>query len=370
MLLLLSLLTACDLTPNHVEASDVDNALARRQYKTMCVGLRMTSDDVRKHTTERMRSITEPEGIEAASACLCEHVKHPDHGWDRAIAAGLKGEQSDAFTKCFADLVVTPGLPDQGEAVAALVSIPSPAARAALAQIATSSAPAETRAVALGPIGGMEEHRAAIIGLLQDSSPAVRAAAAETLGNAGRSRDVAAALQTATQDSEGAVRAAALSSLKRTGAADADDAMCRAMMEDPDPVVRAAAVASFKGTKRAASVKCLRDRALALEEDATVRQAVLDALKSSTHEDAAKALCEAIPFWLRSYLKDDLPEKIPGTDIIKAQNDRDWEASYDCVGRAYRSSSGYSCYAKMYVAYWYDQLGGKAFSPRCPKYMD
>jgi hypothetical protein len=370
MLLLLSLLSACDMTPNYVEASDVDNALARRQYKTVCVGLRMTDDEVRQHTTERMRTITEPEGIAAASACICEHIKHPDHGWDRAIAAGLKGEPSDAFTKCFADLVVTPGLPDQKDAVAILVGTPSPSSRAALAQIATSSASAETRAAALAPIGSMEEHRPAIIGLLKDSDAGVRAAAADALGSAGRDRDAAEALQTATQDPEGVVRAAALSALKRTGAATADDAMCTAMMNDPDPVVRAAAVSSFKGTKRTNNIKCLRDRALALEEDATVRQAVLDTLKSSTHDDAAKALCEAIPFWMRSYLKEDLPEKIPGTDIIKAQNDRDWEASYGCVERAYRSSSGYSCYAKMYVAYWYDQLGGKAFSPRCPKYMD
>ena len=87
---------------------------------------------------------------------------------------------------------------------------------------------------------------------------------------------------------------------------------------------------------------------------------------SSPHDDSAQILCDAIPFWLKSYVVEDLPEKIPGTDIIKVQNDRDWERSYECVQKAYRARGGYSCYAKMYVGYWFNELGGTGSVPACP----
>jgi len=82
----------------------------------------------------------------------------------------------------------------------------------------------------------------------------------------------------------------------------------------------------------------------------------------------AKILCDAIPFWLRTYNKEDIPDKIPGTDIIGAQNDRDFENSYACLQKAYAKSSGYSCFAKMYAGWWFRQVGGSAYVPKCPGY--
>ena len=366
--LLLSLMFACEFPPSHVEAADVDNALARKHYKTMCVGVQMKDDQLRTYTTERLRTIVEDDGIEIANACVCEAVKHEHHGWDRAIAEGLKGKKGDGMVDCFAALVKDPALPDRGDAINVLAQIPAPIARSTLADIAADgSASAEHRSRAIGAIGSIEDYRDKMLALLKDGDPEVRAAAARALSEGTKSGDVKKALKEAATDSEAVVRAAALSALKKLSGTGADSLLCDAMMNDPDAAVREAAVLSFKGTKRADAIKCIRDRALADEESSAVREAMLTVLKSSPSDDAADVLCDAIPFWVKTYLKEDIPDKIPGTDIIKAQNDRDWERSFECVSRAARSG-GMSCYGRMYVGYWINQLGGNGHIPACPKY--
>jgi hypothetical protein len=112
----------------------------------------------------------------------------------------------------------------------------------------------------------------------------------------------------------------------------------------------------------------LRERAFTVEEDSGVREKLLDVLGSSPSKDAANVLCEAIPFWAKNYLKTGMPDKVPGTDIIRAQNTRDFERSFECVQKAVRSSSGYSCYARAYTGFWLRELGGTASVPRCPGY--
>lgn len=369
MLPLLSLLLACDIPPNHVETADIDNALARKHYKTMCVGLEMSDDQLRTYTTERLRTIIEDDGIAIAEACVCENIRHENHGWDRAIAAGLTGKRGDGMVSCFAELVQDPALPDRLEAINALAQIPAPVARQTLVDIATGSAPSEQRGRAIMAIGAMADHREAMLSLLSDSDPGVRSAAARALGDGEKDGGVKQALRTAITDQEAPVRAAALQSLKKLAGAGADEAICGAMMDDPDPVVREAAVLSFKGTRRGSAIDCIRARAFAEEESPAVREAMLTVLKSSPRDEAADVLCEAIPFWVKTYLKEDIPDKIPGTDIITAQNDRDWERSYACVSRAARSG-GISCYGRMYVGYWMNQLGGTARIPACPRYQN
>lgn len=368
--MLLSLLLACEFTPSHVEAADIDDALSRKHYNTMCVGLSMKDDAVRQYATERLRAVTEDEGIAIADACICEKIAHPQFGWDSAIAIGLTGEKRDEPTSCFADLVADPALENRMEAITALARIPSPSARKAMAKIATSSGPTEQRTRAMESIGAMEDFREDILKVLSDDGDEeVRAAAASALSGAGKSSPVVRALKDAAEDESGKVRGAALVSLKRLTGSSADDALCEAMMKDESAEVRRAAVGAFQGTKRPSAIECLRERALAFEEDASVRETMLKVLKSSPHDDAAAILCDAIPFWLRSYVVEDLPDKLPGTDIIKAQNDRDWDRSLECVTKAYRSQGGYSCYARMYVGYWYGQFSGtEARIPECPKY--
>ena len=368
--MLLSVLLACEITPNYVEVSDIDDALARKHYSTMCVGLSMTEDSVRQYATERLRAITEPEGIAIADACICEKVVDPRYGWDSSIALGLTGEKRDEPTACFAELVADPTLEKREEAITALTRIPSSASRKALAGIATTSGPTALRIRAIESIGAIEDFREGMLKVLaEDEDEAGRAAAATLLGSVKTNSPVVRALKHATTDSSGTVRAASLVALKRMTGSSADDALCAAMMDDESAEVRRATVGAFQGTKRPSAIACLRTRALTFEEDAAVRETILKVVKSSPHDDSADILCDAIPFWLRSYLKEDLPEKIPGTDIIQAQNDRDWERSYACVQKAYRAG-GYSCYAKMYVGYWFDQLGGTASIPQCPKYMN
>jgi hypothetical protein len=367
--MLLSILFACEMTPNHVEASDIDDALSRKHYKTMCVGLSMKDDSVRQYATERMRALTEEEGIAIADACICEHIAHPSFGWDAAIATGLTGEQRDAPTACFAELVADPAQQKRMEAITALTRIPSPAARKVLAEIATASGPTDQRIRAMESIGAMEDFRDGILTVLaEDSDEQVRASAATTLGGAGKNSPVIRALKDATTDDAGVVRGAALVSLKRLTGSSADDVLCTAMMEDESAAVRRASVGAFQGTKRPSAIACLRTRAMTFEEDASVRETMLKVLKSSPHDDSAQILCDAIPFWLKSYVVEDLPDKIPGTDIIQVQNDRDWERSYDCVQKAYRARGRYSCYAKMYVGHWFNELGGTGSIPGCPKY--
>jgi hypothetical protein len=369
--MLLSLLLACEMTPNHVEASDIDDALSRKHYKTMCVGLSMKDDSVRQYATERMRAITEPEGIAIADACICEHIAHPQFGWDSAIATGLTGEQRDEPTACFASLVADPAQQNRMEAITALSRIPSPAARGALAAIAAASGPTEQRVRAIESVGAMEDFRDDMLKVLaDDGDETIRAAVATALGGAGKSTPVISALKAATGDASGVVRGEALVALKRLTGSTADDALCEAMMKDDSADVRRAAVGAFQGTKRPSAIACLRERAMTFEEDASVRETMLKVLKSSPHDDAAAILCDAIPFWLRSYVVEDVPDKLPGTDIIKAQNDRDWQRSYECVQRAYQSRGGYSCYGKMYVGYWFNELGGSGSIPQCPKYMN
>lgn len=367
-MLLLSLLFACDIPPNHVETADIDNALARKHYKTMCVGLQMTDDALRTYTTERMRSIVDDDGIAVAEACVCENITHESMGWDRAIAAGLVGKQGDGMVDCFAALVADPALEDREDAINQLAQIPAPIARQTLSDIATSTSPGAERARAIMAIGSHEDFRGTIIPLLEDQDPAVRAAAADALGDGSKNGEVKTALRAALDDEEGTVRAAVLRALKKLAGPGADEAICAAMMNDPEEVVREAAVLSYQGTRRDTALECLRERAMTQEDSASVREAMLTVLKSSPADGAADILCDAIPFWVRTYLKEDIPDKIPGTDIIKAQNDRDWERSYECVARAARS--GGSCYARMYTGYWLNQLGGSAHIPACPRYTN
>lgn len=373
-------MAACDIPPSFVEASDIDDAMVRGHFKTVCKGLEMKDDEVRRYATMKLLEVKDPISAE----CICTHLADKNKGWDAAVAAGLKGTKRDDLAKCFADLVDRPDLPRREAAVVALANIPAPAARAELARIAAerpsggaaadqgARAPgaggeSAVRVRAVTAIGGDPKNEALLLKLLSDPDPAVRAAAAEGLSFKDE-QAIAALGKAARDDQDGVVRGTALVALKKAGVPEADKLLCAAMMDDPSAEVRKRAIAAFRGTKRSEAIACLRKRAFTYEEDAGVRDELLAVLKSSPSDDAAKVLCDAIPFWMRSYLKKDIADKVPGTQIIKAQNDRDWQHSYECVERAYRHQAGYSCYARMTVALWFRELGGGSFVPTCPGY--
>ncbi|RME25466.1 MAG: hypothetical protein D6798_08890 [Deltaproteobacteria bacterium] len=373
-----SALTGCEITPSHVSSADIDDALARRHYKTMCVGLEMRDDDVRRHAADRLESIADndppdPKGLEIGRDCVCEHLVDDRGELDLAIAEGLKGSQRDDMVGCLAEVAERPDLPNKAEAVRALANTAAKVGRDGLARIAQDTATAsEIRVAATQAIAGNADYRDVLLKLAtQDSDPAVRAAAALGIAKFEGDDVIAALRKLATEDPEGSVRGAALAALKKARAEGIDELLCTAMMEDESPEVRSRAILAFKGTKRPEAIRCLRTRAFTEEPDASVRGALLTVLKSSPSQDAADVLCDAIPAWVRWYGKDDMPDVVPNADIAKAQNDRDWERSYQCLQRAYSQRGSYSCYGKRYVGWWFKQVGGNGFVNKCPpKYPD
>ena len=358
-------LAGCEITPSYVESVDIDDAMARNHFKTVCKGLEMKDDDTRRYATTKLKEITDP----ISQECVCQFVGQGKHGWDDAIADGLTGTDRDDLAGCFAEPVKKPDLGKREEAVVALAQIPAPSARAALGVVAADGAAAtEVRVRAIKGIAGNVQFTETLLKLLaDDGDAAVRTAAAEGLSGIKDEPVVQALIQAYEKDAEGEVRGAALISIKKSGFEQADEMVCKAMMEDASPAVRSRAIGAFRGTKRAEAIQCLRDRAFKVEEDGNVREQLLKVLKSSPKQEAADVLCDAIPFFMRSYVGSEaLPTKIPGADIAKYQNDRDWERSYDCFQKAYRSSRGYSCPARMYTGFWFREVGGTAHIPKCP----
>jgi hypothetical protein len=360
-------LSGCDIAPNYVESHDVDTAFGQGRLNTVCRGLEMTKPETREHTAETLRKV---EGNDQfVKDCLCTHVKTKDGKWDEAVGKGMSGEKRDDLVACFTAAMMDPALPNRDVAIAQVAKMPAPGAKKALAELATTpSMKTEDRVAAIRTLKGFTEYQTQLLSLMADGDGAVRAAAAASLSNNKDPAVVAAMVKAYQEDPEGAVRANALQSLKAADVPESDEMLCKAMMEDAAPEVRANAILGFKGTKKDSVIECLRKRAMTEETNPNVRTALLTTLKSSPSPGAAKILCDAIPFWLRTYNKEDIPDKIPGTDIIGAQNDRDFENSYACLQKAYANSSGYSCFAKMYAGWWFRQVGGTAYVPKCPGY--
>ncbi len=362
----LALMGACDFTPPTVESSDIDNAIAMGRLPVVCKGLKMTDPEVRRYAASRLEEMEDPD----AAACLCEDAIDPKSGaWDEAILSGLKGTKRDDLAACFLPALEDPRNQRRLELVVALDKLPAPSIKARLKSMALDPAEdPETRSVGLRKLAGAtgEDLEALLNVLATDSTDTVRAAAAETLKGQKDEAVVEALTMAATEDASGTVRARALLTLRQMNRPEADAMACKAMMSDPESEVRKTAVLTYRGTKRDAPMKCLRKRMLTLEEDAGVRQALLDTLSKAPAKGVGSILCDAIPFWVRTYVTERHPEGMPGTDIITAQNNRDWENSYTCVQKANAKRGGYTCKGKQYVAAWFRELGGTAHVPRCP----
>ena len=367
LMLALALLSACDkLKPKVVTQIQVDNGMAKGDYEIVCIGLKMVkNDELRTYTAQQLVGVPS----EVADKCLCEALQPKEDGtWDEAVATGLRGSPKDSAVTCLADLVKRPEIQDREKALALLARTKAPIARATIADLAINPGDPAIRSAALRNLSGDKNQQEALVKLMQtDADPDVRAGAAWALGGLARAdASLVAPLSTAaTEDKEGAVRAAALFSARQNPDRAAADLACKLMLSDPDETVRKAAVSSFKATKNPEDLACLRKRMLTEEESAEVRLAMIEVVKGSPSDESGKILCDSIPFWLKTYLKQGLPENVPGTDIIRAQNDRDWDNSYTCVQKAL-GGSGYSCYARQYSAYWMNELGGKASVPKCP----
>ncbi len=366
MPLALATFTACELTPTHVEPSDIDDAMARELYKTVCKGLEMKDPDTRKYASSKLDEIDQPLSAE----CMCEYAWDAEkHSWDDAILNGLEGSERDDLVACFLPALDDGAIDKRLELVTALGKTRAPSIPGRMKTLALDSGEStEVRSQAVSTFGGTADAGAVsmLVELMQgQGETAVRAAAAAALVGQNDPDTVAALVDAVSNDAEGDVRAAALKTVRGLRLPESDQMICKAMLEDPSPAVREQAILSYKGTKRDAAVDCLRKKAFQEEPEGSVRTALLTVLKSSPNKNAPKILCDAIPFYMKTYITDSSPEKVPGTDIATAQNDRDWENSYDCFAKALKNTGGWSCKGKQYVSAWYREVGGKPYVPRC-----
>lgn len=362
-----ALMGGCELTPRFVTRNDIDVAMNSEGYKTLCRGLEMADADVRRYAVERFLEVQDP----VATSCVCGHLQYKGE-WDRAVASALDGSSREDMAECFAKQVDDMNLAQREELVIAIHKTKTKVAKAKLLALAAErgvSPGIRSRAISTMTDTTDIETVNTLLGLLRDDHiPEVRAAAAAALAHQRTPEVLAAIEKTASSDTDGTVRATALATAKRVELPNAAPMICKAMMEDPSPIVRKMAVGLFQGAKKDVNVACLVKRATTREDSPEVREEILRVLKTSPNKAVTNALCDAIPFWIESYIIDDHPEKLPGTDIIRAQNDRDWERSLECVQKAYAKRGAYSCYGKQYVGRWMMELGVKGVvAPPCPK---
>jgi len=362
----LSVLSACEMVPAHVEPRDIDDAMARELFKTVCKGLEMKDDDTRRYAAERLTEVPE----ESSTECTCEYAWSPEkHTWDEAILEGLQSTERDDLVQCFLPALDDPAIEDKKGLIAALGRTRGESVLPKLKGIvANSGEDVEVRTTALKGLGGTKDAEAVEIMvklLTSDDDEAIRAAAASALVGQVDQPVVDALVGAVTEDDSGVVRAAALKTVRGLNLPESDEMICRAMLEDESPEVRSQAILNYKGTKRDEAVACLRKKAFQVEEDPGVRASLMTVLKSSPNQGSADILCDAIPHYMKSYIEDSSPEKVTGADICQAQNDRDWERSYECFEKALRHRGAWSCKGQQYVAAWFREVGGKPYVPRC-----
>jgi len=367
----LALVLACgsvDGPPQSVDKGDIELAVARKDLKKICAGLQMDDPDVQLYATEQLRIFDPKETKE----CLCTHIVDPENGFKAAVAEGLKGERRNALASCFSDLVKNPATKNREAAIVALGELPAPVVNVSLMELAANvEDDPKVRAQAIRSVGGYIENISAVKALFEDSEPLVKAAVVDILGIHKKDRDARKLIKGALDHESPEVRASAMKSYHKHVRKKSDEILCKAMMEDESPLVRKAAIEAYVKTTRVDSIRCLRTRAFVLEEDRDVRAALLFTLKMAegdAERSAYQVLCDAIPFWLRNYVEDKLPEEDPKTDIVKMQNDLDHKNSEVCFAKAYSSRKGYSCHAVKYISWFYKQVSGKdtLYVPACP----
>ncbi len=353
---MLFLLLACvDSEPNFVSVRDLDKAHASGDTSALCAGLRMKDGATREAAATKLKDYA------FDSSCLCERIQYEGR-WDAPILSGLAKATDAEKVGCVGTLLDDPAQPERTALVTALLKIP--VARAHLVKAAGVDPDPTVRAAALTVFRNTKDpaELAQVQGwLATDPDATVRAAAAGAL--LGQPGAEAALRDAATKDTEPAVRAAALTTYPSLKPADLDTVSCKALLEDTSPEVRIAALGTMRATRDAEQLACLRQRATVEEASPEVRAALLKTLAGSAAPEAAAVLCDIIPSWVKTYVKDAAPGE--GDDILRAQNDRDFERSYDCVGAAVKQGGGYTCAGRAYVGAFFRDLGGKASVPTC-----
>jgi hypothetical protein len=353
--------------PTYIETSaEVDILLAQQRYEAACKAFKNDREHkLREYTAGHLAKHPEVEGV---TACICDAIVNWRHGpYDDSVLAGVSGTRRDDLVACALPAFEKAEGEDRPKLVTQLADIGAPAAFAKAAELAkAASEPAPVRVAAVRALTPVRAENADILldRLTTDPDPTVRAAVAEVFEGATEPPVVAAIVKAAREDQDGLVRAAALASVVKLKLPETDAMVCDAMMNDPDERVRDRAVRSFKGSKRDEALDCLERRLTTREDSPLVRESTLTAIYSSPTDRAAKILCDNIGPFLRMYVGDLPVTRMEGADIVKYQNNRDYERSYECVQKA-MSQGGYSCYGRYYLAVWMNDLGGKATKPTC-----
>lgn len=339
-----------------IDKAGIDDARVDGNVVAVCVGLTMKDEAVRTYAAEKLVT------WKRAQDCVCDHLER-DGSWDLAVLRGLDEAEDDERVGCVATLLDKASLPDRPGLARALAPFRAPAVKARLKAAAKSDADVAVRAEAIAVLrpDKDEEARALLVAALADPDAQIRAAAATALAGL---VDTAPQLAAAMADTDPGVRSAALASLRTVKGFAFADVACKALAEDSDPAVRAAAALSMKGSKDEALGTCLREHMMKPEDSGEVRAAMLTALRATPGKTAADTLCEAIPFWTKSYVGDGPVEKMGNADIVGAHNDRDFERSYECTEKALKAG-GYSCWQRGYLAEYFREFGGKVGVPRC-----
>ncbi len=349
--------TGGETNPNVITKSDIQTAVPKKDIVTICTALRSPDSELQQFATEQLR-IFEPE---QTKECLKEGLVDAETKEFRvAVLEGLKGEKRNALGRVAADLIQDTSLKGREEAIHHLGGVPAPAVNAALLKIAENSNDnPSVRAVAIRSVGGYTDNFDATASLFDDANPEVKSAVVDMLALHTEEKGARRLIKEALPHEDERVRASAMKAYRAHAKDRAEEVLCTAMMEDTSPMVRKAAIESLEKTTSVSAVRCLRKRAMTLEEDRDVRAAILQSLKlaeGNAERPAFTAMCDAIPFWLRSYVTDKLPEEDPGTDIVKMQNDYDHENSEKCFAKAYAQKSTYSCHGHKYIAWFYKQM--------------
>ncbi|MEE2750307.1 MAG: hypothetical protein VX519_02670 [Myxococcota bacterium] len=366
------LMAGCDMTPEYVTVEDVGGGMQLGRYNVVCKGLEMEEEKTRGYTAGQLGGLDLP----IAQECLCEHGVNAEAGtFDAAILAGLGSTNRDDLLSCFIDLLDAPNIQNKLELVVALARTNAPTARARLQEMVfDTTASADVRARAAGSLSGKgdADYQARLISVLTETGEGlgpVKAAVA-TILKTNESPEVAEALRTVAtgEENPAALRGSALTSLYKLDSAANRELVCTASIEDPSPEVRIAAIKLLHGPRKnkkgVAELACLKKKLFTQEDDGKVRQATLEALKASPRDDVGKILCDAIPWWVRTYVEDKHPDKMEGANIIEAQNTRDFENTESCLRKAW-NAGGYTCHGRQYVAAWASDY--IYFNPRVPK---
>jgi len=365
--------SACD--PNWIDNSaEVDMYISQARWSAVCVAFKNDrKDSLRTYTAQKV--VENPDVVEGKE-CACEAVMDWPHGpYDAAVVDGFKGSRRDDLTACVLPALDQPMEPEQRlRLVTQIGEIASPSANQKMAELAKDTTEAaDVRASAVRALMAVrEEHQDLLLDrLANDPAPEVRAEAAAVFENVKDDAIVEALVKAAKDDEDGLVRAAALKAVVKLKIEETDAMVCDLMMNDPDERVRDRAVRSFKGSKRDVALQCLKKRLLTEEKSDTVRKSTLKAIYASPSDKAPGILCNAVGPFVRMYVDEVPVHKQPVSDaydIMKHQNNRDYENSHDCAKRAL-AMGGHSCWGRWYLADWVERTGGSAFKPTC-KGMD